>query len=137
MPVLSQRTQSERHRTRWALVSAGTLALLLACAAQQWYQWIHRFDPVVWRENPNPFGIDNRRSRMLGDLMRNHLRVGMRREQVRTLLGPPDAQSEVDRENNIDSYNLGHIGPMGIDPSILQLKYDPAGVLVGMRAFET
>jgi len=75
---------------------------------------------------------------MVDDLMNNHLRArhGMTRAQVRALLGPPDAQSQVDKQNHIDRYDLGPVGAFGMDPSTLQLKYDNAGKLKQMEAGE-
>ena len=95
------------------------------------------FDRTVWLANPQPNLQDNPRSRMTGDLTRNRLRIGMARPQARALLGQPDAQSLYDKQHNIDVYDLGNIGPMGIDPSILRLYYDAAGKLTKVEETET
>jgi hypothetical protein len=97
----------------------------------------HRFNSQVWITQPDLGGKDTRRSKMVSDLMRNHLRLGTSRQQVRQLLGKPDSMSQDDAENNRDVYGLGHIGPFGIDPSILILQYDASGRLKGMEVIET
>lgn len=95
------------------------------------------FNSATWIANPMREERDNVRSRMLIDLLRNHLHAGMTQQQVRKLLGPPDSQSEDDRENNRDVYDLGYIGPMGIDPSFLEIEYDRNGRIISIQSGET
>ena len=95
-----------------------------------------RFDPIRWRSNRSG-EQDGPRARMVGDLIVNHLKRGMHRKDVRVLLGGPDAQSLADEANNTDTYDLGHIGFFGIDPSLLWIKYDKADRLMSTEMGET
>jgi outer membrane protein assembly factor BamE (lipoprotein component of BamABCDE complex) len=116
--------------TRSALICVLAVALVLAMLVFVRKE-IHRyrFNSTVWINQPDLDGRDTRRSHMVGDLIQNHLRRGMPRQQVRQLLGKPDSTSQYDRENHRDVYGLGHIGHFGIDPSILVLQYDASGRL--------
>lgn len=74
---------------------------------------------------------------MVNDLMDNYLKPGMTRTQVHQLLGEPDSTSEFDAENHREGFGLGHIGPFGIDPSVLYLQYDSSEKLKSWSVVET
>ena len=114
------------------LLLVGTLGITFWRAEKQ-----SRFDRTVWISRPDLEGSDTPRSRMVGDVMRRHLKPGMTCPQVHQLLGKPDSTSQFDTENHREGYGLGHIGAFGIDPSILVLQYDASGKLKEAHVIET
>ena len=54
---------------------------------------------------------------MISALERDHLKVGMNRDDVRVLLGAPDEVTD-----DIDTYDIG-VSPVGIDMEVYQLIY--------------
>jgi hypothetical protein len=77
---------------------------------------------------------------MADDLMRHHLRLGMPREQVTALLGPPSDRPSW-RAHRIDWYELGIVQgwiPLPtVDEMVLELRYDSADRLIGMSVSES
>ena len=75
--------------------------ILLLCYAgfQHWrYAFIKPFndlpfDRMVWQKNTSTGEAWNPRGKMVGDLMENHLHVGMPQKEVIHLLGKPDFNS--------------------------------------------
>jgi hypothetical protein len=136
--------RAHRSRYNWIIV-AGILVLpvLVSWSCQfwlpAWFVWSPSnvtFDAKVWTAHVAG-EKDGPRSRMLSDLLTNRLRKGMSREQVRALLGKPDSQSQWDREHDNDGYDLGHVGPFGVDPSVLTIQYDKGGRVLTFEAGET
>ena len=82
------------------------------------------FDPAVWRTQAG-VKIDNLRSGMISDLQAGKLRVGMTREEVHALLGPPESP-----EPGQDGWGLG-LAPFGVDFEYYVIRYGPDGRVVG------
>jgi len=56
------------------------------------------FDEAHWKAvgemtRTDRSSVKNRRANMFGDLVENHLRLGMTKEEIEMLLGPPDDRS--------------------------------------------
>jgi hypothetical protein len=135
------------QRVWWKTVILRTLAMLVA-GALGWVAWLAiqisgwtppvRFDEQVWRAGASvPFGERSPRWAMIGDLRRNHLRPGTPRERVRALLGPSECDSQADREQRTDCWELGHVGAFGIDPTVLEVTYDKDGRLLRVEVYES
>ena len=81
------------------------------------------FDPAIWQANA-PFNVDEppKRQMMVRDLLKNHLHLGISRQEVEILLGEPVAGKKVDGVDYI--YLLGpERGFSGIDFEWLGLKF--------------
>jgi hypothetical protein len=78
------------------LLALGGLCALVAglvvavAAARDSSRRAHTFDSRVWKQ-PRANCSDSPRSRMADDLVKHHLRTGMRMTAVRRLLGRPDS----------------------------------------------
>lgn len=96
------------------------------------------FNHAVWYANTLPESFDCPRALMANDLIRNQLKRGMPRSQARTLLGRPDASSQVRWTptgfvtSHADAYSLGFIGKAK-DISTLELHYSDDGQLVSAK----
>jgi hypothetical protein len=123
------------RRLVWLAIAAAVLIAIAFPAAAYWKA--HRFDRTRWLAGCDSDARDCARAEMLSDLLGSRLRLGMRRQQVRALLGNPDSSSQCDRVNRRDVYGLGLVGWSAIDPSVLEFQYDQAGRLVSMRVYET
>ena len=77
----------------------------------------------VWTE-ADPDGDCGARGGMVDDLLTNHLRVGMTRADVETLLGPP--------EDPDYGYMLG----CWIDCDWVAVEYDPSGHLINATRYQ-
>ena len=84
------------------------------------------FDPQRWKAervlSDEPGG---KRNSMLEALERDHLRAGMSREAVRSLLGEPDTTTKT-----VDQYDLGP-SPVGVTMESYLIEYDSQGKVVG------
>ena len=81
------------------------------------------FNPAIWQANA-PFSVDEppKRQMMVRDLLKNHLHLGISRQEVEILLGKPVAGKKVDGVDYI--YLLGpERGFSGIDFEWLGLKF--------------
>ena len=113
-------------------------ALAVLTAAYLLAERKNRFNHAVWYANTLPESPDCPRALMTNDLIRNQLKVGMPRSQARTLLGNPDASSQVLGTpdgfviNPTDAYSLGFVGKAK-DISTLELRYSDAGHLVSAK----
>ena len=78
------------------------------------------FDAEIWRAQHGSEALEqeNPRSAMLPALLREHLEPGATRDEIRTLLGPPQFESE-----GKDVYALGR-SPMGVSDEQLAISYD-------------
>ncbi len=99
------------------------IALVLAAGA---LYGVHRryygntyFNRQQWIGLANKGGADNTRQRMVKDLRRRYLRLGMTRQQVRHLLGKPDLDS---LSKDTDSYLIDNANGVSLD-----VRYDKAG----------
>jgi len=80
------------------------------------------FDAIEWQSQKGNLEQINPRASMIGALEKYHIRIGMRREQIRKLLGEPD--SIVDQ---IDVYDIG-VSPFGVDLETFQETYQEGSV---------
>jgi hypothetical protein len=69
------------------------------------------------------------RGRMVGDLRRHHLRPGMRKEELISLLGKP-TQSEDDRVRGCLSYSIGYCRGLGFDLNVMTFCFNADGGLI-------
>jgi hypothetical protein len=113
------------------LVLAASLAIVLliwkGCAMSTTYA---DFDPQRWQaERGLSEEGDSKRNSMLEALERDHLRIGMSREAVRSLLGEPDTATRT-----ADRYELGP-SPVGVTLESYLIEYDSQGKVVsfGLR----
>ena len=83
------------------------------------------FDAQRWKaERGRPDERDGKRNSMLEALERDHLRNGMSREAVRSLLGEPDTSTRT-----VDEYDLGP-SPVGVTMESYAIEYDSQGRVV-------
>jgi hypothetical protein len=75
------------------------------------------FDPALWR-TADTGEQDNPRCLMQADLEQNHLKLGMTKAEVISLLGEPE------RAEQTTSYYLGFCNPFGVDAVALGLEFD-------------
>jgi len=88
------------------------------------------FDSQRWKaERGLSDERDGKRNSMLAALERDHLRAGMSRAAVRSLLGEPDTAT-----GTVDQYELGP-SPVGVTMESYLIEYDSQGKLVsfGLR----
>jgi len=84
------------------------------------------FDPQRWQaERGLSDDRDGKRNSMLEALERDHLRAGMSRETVRSLLGEPDTAT-----STADRYELGP-SPVGVTMESYLIEYDAHGKVLG------
>ena len=137
---MSGRPNTSVLRRLWPLRLALVLVIVIGAVygAVRHFDTSLKFNSAQWKSPPNLDGQDIPRARMVNDLMQNHLHPGMPRWQVHALLGPPDAQSENDKQKGIDAYQLGYAGFMGgIDPMVLTIYYNKTNRLIRTEAGET
>lgn len=77
------------------------------------------FDKDVWLKHNHDNDPNNPRAEMTYDLTKNHLKIGMDKKEVLSLLGKPDRRNE----KNYLSYYLGMQGFLN-DPGQLELQFD-------------
>jgi hypothetical protein len=107
------------------LIAVVVLLLLIGIALAGYLFWQLRdmfpraipFDATLW-QTANIEEVDNPRCLMQHDLEQNHLKLGMTRAQVTTLLG------ETQSNEKVLNYYLGFCNPFGIDPTALVLEFD-------------
>lgn len=116
-----------------------TVLVLCGCAygVFRYTEHIRDFNSKVWIATPcRSEARHTVRGRMAADLIRNHLRLGMSRQEVIQLLDKPDYP--FNKQLRRDMYDLGYFDRwMEIDPSILWLQYDAKDNLIGMGVSET
>lgn len=113
-----------RARRLTAVLAAALLAPLAGGLLWFGTHTVSGFDPTVWRTQAG-VRIDNLRSGMISDLQAGKLRVGMTREEVHALLGPPELP-----EPGQDGWGLG-LAPFGADFEYYVIRYGPDGRVVG------
>jgi hypothetical protein len=86
--------------------------------ANQWKQAGQGTDMQITKNE-----MDCVRGRMIHDLRWMHLKRGMSKEELVSLLGP-FTQSIRDRENNCISYSVGYCGGMGFDLNGITFCFD-------------
>jgi len=86
-----------------------------------------QFDREVWQANTNDTTPENPRLQMLGDLQRQHLKIGMTKQQVHHLLGSPDQQTAT-----TDIYQVGTAW-LSLDPTYMELRYKKDGILLEIK----
>lgn len=79
-----------RRRSRLAVVLVLALVILVAVIA--WRVWIgyHRFDSTRWKAERAAACTSDVRKRMVGDLLKHHVRIGTPASEVFALLGRPN-----------------------------------------------
>jgi DNA-directed RNA polymerase subunit RPC12/RpoP len=109
------------------------LIIILAAIAPPIFHGNRRqFDRVVWQSHTNDPSPENPRSQMLGDLQRQHLRIGMTKQQVHHLLGSPEQQTVT-----TDIYRVGEMGLFSSDPAFMELRYNNDNILLEIKNRET
>jgi hypothetical protein len=130
-------------RTLWgkALILACVAFLCITVAvAVRFGPWIYAFTDNPFNDEPftrskwmalgpHTGGWRQGRGPMAEDLQRRFLHKGMRRGDVRTLLG--NASGGPGQKSNEDWYYLGVWAYMSIDGDYLVVRYDGAGRVVG------
>ena len=84
------------------IAACATLATVIAFTGKP-----RPFSEDLWKtasEVSKTSNAENPRALMADDLLKNHLKVGMTREQVLSLLGPPDQEQKGSVWYNIGSY---------------------------------
>lgn len=119
-----------------------SFAILSVAAIIAGASWVYReflnepfddwwFDQKIWMANRGS-GSDNPRGKMVTDLQKRVL-PGMSREEVRFLLGPPDAGGWGDTM----SYSIGSWSGFGMDPDILDIAFDKTGIVTAVGVSQT
>ena len=125
-----------------AAISAAILALLgAAYVGLHFFIWWFfeppwdndDFDRDAWIALRDNMDRSNPRGEMYDDLVANHLKVGMTRDEVAMLLGEPDLS-----EKRPDSwmYRLGMWSGYRMDYDALQVSFDEHGRVTGVRRFQ-
>lgn len=83
------------------------------------------FDEDLWKHSADTEDVSNPRGPMVDDLIANHLRPGMTRQEVTALLGDPD----FDTKGDVATYYLGHWSGLRWDPDVLECHFGAAGEL--------
>jgi hypothetical protein len=81
------------------------------------------FDPTLWK-TADTGERDNPRCLMQHDLEQNHLKLGMTKAEVITLLGERESNEQT------TSYYLGFCHPFGVDAVALGLEFDSDDKLI-------
>jgi outer membrane protein assembly factor BamE (lipoprotein component of BamABCDE complex) len=84
------------------------------------------FDRELWHTYHQSMDRDNPRGNMADDLRENHLRQGMKKDEVIALLGEPD----FDEQTHVFKYTLGMWSGTRIDYDSLDIEFDLSGRLV-------
>jgi hypothetical protein len=87
------------------------------------------FDAALWQTSTSD-GQDTPRCLMRNDLEQNHLKFGMTRVEVNTLLG------ETQSNGKVLNYYLGFCNPFGIDGESLALEFDDGDKLIHVRTIQ-
>jgi hypothetical protein len=125
------RQQVASRNIPWAIVSA-ILAFasvaLLACLILAFVDWSNpfdgaRFDRSKWIELAGSYEENNARARMVGDLLRTRLFLGMQKDDAKRLLGEPDLISDGGQWE----YLLGMCSGMRIDYDTLTIDFAQDG----------
>ena len=115
--------RARRRVRRWAVP---LVAVLLTALAGAWLLpgTVSGFDPAVWRAQAD-VDSNNRRFGMIRDLEAGKLRLGMTREEVHALLGPPELPWP-----SHDGWWLG-TSLFGMDHEYYAVRYGPDGRVTG------
>jgi hypothetical protein len=139
-----------KRRRRWVVFALGTLAIVLvalAIAATMLVPALHdtvfnpfateRFDRAKWlaAESSPDWDYRNPRGPMAEDLRRGYLHKGMRKAEVRALLGKVNNNEVEERAGDADHYYLGAWGRMSIDGDYLIVHYDKSGKLTSTEIY--
>lgn len=90
------------------------------------------FDRTVWLENPSSQYGHHARYLMVENLLDEHGLVGMSREEVEELLGPPDTE-RVNSYHPHPGWDLGPFDPYWeSDTTCLSIRFGPDGRVVGI-----
>ena len=88
------------------------------------------FDRAVWNRFANNSEADNPRARMIRDLLKNHIHLGMEQSEVTALLGEPD---ETPSPSHYE-YGLGRwSGLILADFDVLEIKFNATGRVSSIR----
>lgn len=107
------------------LIVAVVVLLLIGIAAAAYAFWQIReafprsipFDATVWQAADTE-ELDNPRCLMRGDLEQHHLKLGMTKTDIVSILG------EGNKETQIISYYIGFCRPFTIDATAMTLEFD-------------
>ncbi|MBW4576046.1 MAG: outer membrane protein assembly factor BamE [Aphanothece sp. CMT-3BRIN-NPC111] len=115
------RTIAQKYYISWLIFFTISVVIFLSSCDNNIFD-NKPFNQKAWIENP--FNKDsNVRIEMSEDLLKNHLKIGMTRQQVRKLLGKPDSvDSYSGGSSNYDNYYLGEY--------TFLLRFDRASKLV-------
>jgi hypothetical protein len=122
--------------TNPSLRSRAQLALL----AGGWVPHIP-FDSAAWKANTP--GFDHTRGSMLRDFVRKHGLIGMPRDEVELLLGPPSRTMPAGsviwgrRYSTIIVYDLGACSGFRMDMDELRVYLDAGGTVIAWRVVQT
>lgn len=86
-----------------------------------------KFDSDLWQAQHNSTATDNPRVGQIESLQRDHMRIGMSRQEVLRLLGEPEAATP-----DMDRYALG-VAPLGVDNETYVIRYDQQGNVASFR----
>ena len=89
------------------LSACATIATVVAVPSNR-----RAFSQELWKEardTSSPSNTENPRASMVDDLLKNHLKVGMTKEQVLALLGPPEQDRQESLWYHIGSYRRRRI----------------------------
>jgi hypothetical protein len=120
-----------RSRVRTLTVVCGSAAavavLWYAILAWPWISAMLRnpFDDAAFNQQ-TWLTVPEERGPMAQDVCGRIVKIGMSKEEVRFMLGPPDNSQQDDEQGNLDRYFLGQWGPMSIDGDQLLVHYDGA-----------
>lgn len=122
---LDDDTQPDSHKMmKLSVVSSFQIAgmvvavLLLGTCNSNKSTNVKKFDSEIWLANAGNEEKDNPRAEMISELIDEVLKVGMTRDEVIKLLGPPDSTRDT-RE----LYDIGR-SPWGVDLEYLAIDYE-------------
>jgi hypothetical protein len=90
------------------------------------------FDEVAFIHASWAKATPTERGQMSGDLLRNHLRVGIPRSQVEALIGRDCATvgAVVGRGAHTHEYYIGNWSMQGMDDAFVYVHYDPSDIVI-------
>lgn len=124
------------RRLSWAnvvlSVVLGTLTLLLVSTSLLTTSGYGLTDPFGTRNFERQIWLADveQRAPMADDVRERFVRRGVRKEQVRVMLGDPNNSEYQEEQGNMDAYSLGTLEQTAMDAYILEVYYDEAHKVV-------
>lgn len=117
------------------------LILIIVISSISFFGWLQfrnpysgkKFDAEIWRSYAQSDDESNPRGPMTENLIENHLKIGIDRQSLTSLLGKEDSH----QGQNCVGYTLGMwSGLMALDYDVLHICYDSSDKLISAKAYQ-